>query len=310
MILTLTPNAALDRVLVIDSFQPGTTMRPHQMVDSVGGKGLVTSVALRMLGQETVALSFLAGESGQRLCGLLDGYGIKHHLIWLEGETRLSHVIVETRHHRQSHIIGGVLPVPAEAATDFLEHYKQHLAHARWAVAAGSLPPGLPSDFYQILTEMAQQRGVPILLDIAGAPVAAALAARPTILKMNWDEFEATFEMTSRTLLQLQQQARQVFVRKKLNALVVTCGEQGILAFTPQGAYHAVAPVQQVTSAAGAGDSVSATLAWQIADRAAWSEALRWAAAVSAAAVLTEKTAEFSMADVERLRPQITVEEL
>ena len=46
MILTLTPNAALDRLLFIDEFKPGTVMRPQKMIDKVGGKGLDSSVAL------------------------------------------------------------------------------------------------------------------------------------------------------------------------------------------------------------------------------------------------------------------------
>ncbi|MGB9800342.1 MAG: hypothetical protein ACPLUL_09645 [Thermanaerothrix sp.] len=110
MYLTVTPNSALDRVYFIDAFIPGTRMVATKSVESVGGKGLDASVALRGLNLETLALGFVAGNNGHALVNLLDNYGIHHDLIWVEGETRLAMVIVEQSHHRHSHIMsGGIL---------------------------------------------------------------------------------------------------------------------------------------------------------------------------------------------------------
>ncbi len=307
MILTLTPNAALDRLLFIAEFRPGTTMRPEIIIDKVGGKALDASVALRGLGVETLALSFVAGEVGRRLVKLLDSYGVKHDLIWLEGETRISHVLVETRHRRHSHITAGVLPLPSAAAAELLQRYQAHVANAAWVIAGGSLPPGAPDSYYRSIVEIANQAGRPILIDSVGPPVLASLSRPPAILKMNWGEFVLTFDASASTLSQLRKQARAVFKREKLAALVLTCGEQGILALTPEGDYLAAAPIQPVVNAAGAGDAASGALAWRFAAGDNWPEALRWTAAVSAAAVLTKGTADCHMAAVERILPQTRV---
>jgi 1-phosphofructokinase family hexose kinase len=309
--LTVTPNAALDRVLFIDEFRPGTSMRPERIIDKVGGKALDASVALRAFGQDTLALTFVAGETGRRLVKLLDEYGIRHDLIWLEGESRISHVIVETRHRRHSHVTAGTLPVPAEAAAEFLRKYRSQVSGADWVIAGGSLPPGVPDDYYHPLIEIATAAGKPILLDGTGAPIRAILATPPTILKMNQQEFRDTFSTpVADTLDGLAEQGESVYRQYKLPALVLTCGKQGILAFTPAGKLLATAPAQPVINAAGAGDTVSGALAWRLASGDTWPEALRWATAVGAAAVLTEGTADCHLADIERILPQTAIQKL
>jgi 1-phosphofructokinase family hexose kinase len=310
MILTVTPNPALDRILVIDEIRPGETMRTDQVSHSVGGKGFVASVVLRAFGVDTLALGILAGATGRQLADLLDSYGVRLDLIWVAGETRLAHVIVEQRHHRHSHLIAGSLPTTAEALADLLQRYQAHLPQAAWVIGAGTLAPGAPVDLYRRLTELASKAGIPILLDILGPPFLAALPARPTVLKMNRAEFAETFYIPINSLADLQAQAQAVRQRENIPALVITCGEDGLLALTPEGGYWAVSPPQTVISAAGAGDTVSAVLAWRFSQGDGWLEALRWAAAASAASVLTEGTAEVSQTEVERILPQVRVEAL
>lgn len=308
MILTVTPNAALDRILIIDEFRPGETMRTDRMYHSVGGKGFVASIALRAFAVEALALGIVAGSTGQQLADLLDGYGVQLDLIWVEGETRLAHVIVEQRHHRHSHIIAGALPMTAESMADLLKRYQAYLPQANWVIGAGTVAPGAPVDLYRRLAELASGANVPILLDTSGPPFLAALPARPTVLKLNRAEFAETFNLQINSLTELQAQAQTIYQRENILALIITCGEDGLLALTPEGGYWAVSPPQTVVSAAGAGDMASAVVAWRFSQGDDWPEVLRWAAAASAASVLTKGTAEVSPAEVERLLPQIKIE--
>jgi 1-phosphofructokinase family hexose kinase len=308
MILTITPNSALDRVLFIDEFQPGVTMRPHQMIESVGGKGFDTSVVLQTMGVENTALGFVAGLTGQQLVKLLDGYGLTHDLVWVEGETRIAHVVVETRRQRHSHLITDALSVSPEACQALLERYRTYLDGADWVIAGGSLAGGVPVSFYRCLAELAQQSNTPIMIDSFGPPLVEALAARPAILKMNWAEFSQSFETQTKTLDELAAAAQALRKREQLPALVITCGKEGVLALTPAGNYLADAPTQKVVNAAGAGDGISAALAWRLSRGDNWPEALRWAAATGAAVVLTEGTADCHLTDVERILSQTKVQ--
>jgi 1-phosphofructokinase family hexose kinase len=307
MILTVTPNSALDKVIFIEAWTPGKPMRTRRQVTAVGGKGLDASVSLACLGVETLALSFVAGESGKQLTHLLEGYGIRVEAVWVGGETRLAHVIVETRHNRHSHIITGELQVNPEQVAVLLERFRHWVRQADWVICGGSIPPSAPQDLYAQILQEANQAAVSVLVDASDQAIRQVLPHRPAVVKMNWAEFEGTFGAPAATLRDLQDSAHQVQRDLGLNALVLTCGEQGMLAFTPQGNYRVVVPWQPAINAAGAGDAASGALAWRLSLGEDWLTALRWAGAVSAASVLTEATAECRREDVLRLLPWVQV---
>jgi 1-phosphofructokinase family hexose kinase len=315
VIVTITANPALDRVIFIDAWRPETSMRSPRSVDYVGGKGFDISVALAGLGVPSLAFGLMAGQVGWKLVSLLDGYGIEHALTWCEGETRIAHVIVETDLGRHSHIITPGFHVPLEKLSEFLDSFRAVLTDSAWVLASGSIAPGLPADFYRTVVEAAHRAGAKALLDTTGAPALAALPARPEILKLNRAEFAATFpQFTSQDqgagLLDFLAPARKVRQEYALPNLVVTAGADGILALTGAGEFKAAAPAQRAVNAAGAGDAASAALAWRLSLGESWAEALCWATASGAACVLTEGTAEVRLDDVHRLLPQVVVETL
>jgi 1-phosphofructokinase family hexose kinase len=307
MFLTVTLNTGVDRVLLIDELLLGLPVKARKEVVCVGGKGLDVSVALRGLGLPTIGLSFMAGQNGRLLEDIITAYGIQPDSIWVEGETRVSYVIAESAHRRVSHIQVGELLFRPEHIQALLEHYTARLKDARFAILAGSIPAALDSGLYAELTRLARAAGVPVLIDSRAAYITPSLACPPDILKQNWDEFNCTFGYETKTLDKLQKAARQVHAKYSLNALVITCGPDGLLAIRPGISYRVTVPPQAAINAAGAGDAASAGLAWRLAEGDPWEEALKWCGAVSAAAVLTEATGEVRLEDAERLYPQVQV---
>ncbi len=144
-------------------------------------------------------------------------------------------------------------------------------------------------------------------------PLIRALAQRPEVAKQSLAEFCATFAIQPQAvqaLADLQRQADRVRQDYHLPALIITRAERGILAATPDADYIAACPPQPAVNAAGAGDCVSAALAWRLGQADPWPEALRWAAAAGAAGVLTSGTGELRMDDVLRLIPQTEVKQI
>jgi 1-phosphofructokinase family hexose kinase len=313
MILTITAHAALDRVIFIPEFLPTTRMLADHSVDYVGGKGFDVSVALSGLGVPNLAMGILAGENGRRIEFLLRGYGIPYNLTWVEGETRIAHVIVETTHHRHSHIMTPGYTVSPEDVQVFLSRYRSRVWESDWVIASGSLAPGMEMDFYAQVVEIAHQAGAKALLDSVGEPLRQALPFHPDIVKQNADEFRATFSICQSDIedkSSFVKCVREVMLEYALPAYVITRGSLGLLVVTAQAAYQAACPVQQAVSAAGAGDCTSAALAWRLGLGESWSEAARWAAAAGSAGVLTEGTGELRMADVLRLLPTAVVNQI
>jgi 1-phosphofructokinase family hexose kinase len=308
MILTITLNSAIDKVLLLDELTPGLPMLASREVISIGGKGLDSSVVLRHLGCDTVGLAFVAGATGVELAELMKVYGIVPELVWADGQTRTIYVLAESRLKRVSHIKLGELIVRPEHCSRFLNAYQRRLAESAWVICAGSMPPSLPTSFYGNLAQIALDLGKPILIDSCGDGIHQVLPYHPTIIKMNNDEFEWTFKAHVKTMADLLEIGNQVFNTYQIQNLVITCGVHGILAFSKNDVFYAHAPVQEVVNAAGSGDAVSAALALCLSQNSDWPEALRLAAATSAAVVRTEGTADCRWEDIQAILPQVKIE--
>lgn len=301
MFLTVTANAAIDHTLFIEEFIPGKTMRTGNYIDSIGGKGLAISVVQHAFDIGTFSLAFIGKRNQNQLVHLLEQSGVPNQLILVEGETRISHIIVETTHNRHSHIVTRGYEVSGEDVSLLVEAYQRLLETAEWVILAGTLPPGAPHDLYAILARQAKEMGKPVLVDCFGPPANAAVRARPTIMKMNRRELELTFGLPSESVEEIAHSSLSIRNKFGLENLLVTCGDYGILALTNEGNWRAFSPRQREVNGTGAGEAVSAMLPWRLSLGEPWPMALRWAAAAGAATVLTKGTAECHPADMMRI---------
>ena len=307
MILTVCPNTALDKILFVEKWTPGVPMRTNKTATCVGGKGLDSSVVLSQLGIETVGMGFFSGKIGEQLIEILEEYGIVPDPVWVGGVNRIAYVIAEESTNIHSHVIVGQVDVSETQKAELIRKFQSQIGKAEWVIFAGSIPPSVNPDFYQGLIQIAKEAGVPSLIDAQKAFMADAISAQPDVVKMNWEEFEWTFGYDAPTFDVLYDQAREFRKNKNLKNLILTLGKDGILALTEEGNYLAKAPEQKPVNAAGAGDAVSSTIAWRLSTGDSWLDTLHWASAVSAAAVLTKRTGDIRMADVERIFPEVDI---
>lgn len=161
------------------------------------------------------------------------------------------------------------------------------VAGADALVLAGSLPPGLPITAYAQLIALARAHGVPVLLDTHGAPLSHGAAAGPAVVKINAAELAGVAAGAD-----LASAAREL-LRSGPEAVVITMGEEGLLAFSAGGAWRAPAPRRVLGNPTGAGDAASAALILGRLRASAWPERLADAAALAAAAVCAPQAGSF-----------------
>jgi 1-phosphofructokinase family hexose kinase len=310
MILTVCPNPALDKIIFIEKWTSGTPMRTNKIVTCIGGKGFNSAAALQQLGADTTAIGFFAGKTGDELISALNGYGINTVPVWVDGETRISHVIAETQTQIHNHVITGEIFISPLQKKEFIEKYKLLVQKAKWVIFGGSLPESLPDDFYYEMISYSKKIGVPSLIDSQKNPLIEGIKAFPDIVKLNNDEFEWTFKQKADSEELLIRQSRELKSSLRIKNLVLTLSTEGMLAFTSEGDYRVIPPQQIPVNAAGAGDSASSALVWKLSEGESWQLALQWAAAVSAASVLTERTADFNISDVLKIFPQVQIEKI
>ncbi len=205
----------------------------------------------------------VTGFLGRENAGIFESQFSQKHIedrfIRIQGRTRTSVKIVDEVNQQTTDINMPGL-TPSAEAVDLIFLTLQNLAkECDWFVLTGSLPPGLPDDFYAKLTLMLHERGCQVILDTSGPALKKGLAAHPAIIKPNLFELG---ELTGRNLTDIPAitHASQDLLSSVTNMVVVSLGKQGAVFCTQGTTILAVPPEVIVKSTVGAGDAMVAGL--------------------------------------------------
>jgi 1-phosphofructokinase len=244
-----------------------------------GGKGVNVARALTAAGLDTIAVLPSGRAPGGRLNGLLDLHGVRAATVIIDGATRTNITVVEPDGTTTK--INEVGPVLSEAEVAQLADTVVTLAaEASWVVSCGSLPAGMPDDFHAEIVRRTRRTGVRVAVDASDAPLRAACAAKPDLIKPNHEELAELVGRPLHSLGDVLGAARELRAAG-VGAVLVSLGAGGALLVEDSGEYHAVSAPVVVRSTVGAGD---ATLAGFLTAGGAGPDALRQAVAYGAAA--------------------------
>ena len=306
-ILTLTMNPALDVSTSTDKVTDTHKLRCAAAQFHPGGGGINVTRVLQRLGSNCLALYPAGGMNGQRLRQLLDQEQVRSQCLAIAGETRESFHVHETASGRDFRF---VLPGPALNTAEWqacLDGVGAAAAPPSWLVASGSLPPGVPLDFYAQLTRLARTRGSRVVLDSSGPALAAALAEGVHLIKPSLRELRELTGLPLETDPQRLAAARSIIAAGQAQIVALSLGEEGALLVTADQALRASAVAVAVASTIGAGDSFVGGLVWALSRQTDLAQAFRYAMGSAAAALLSAGTALCQPADVERLSRQVHI---
>lgn len=305
MIVTVTMNAAIDKMYAVERNQPGEVLRVRECVATPGGKGLNVARVIAAMGERSLATGLAGGHSGRWVLEALDSQGIAHDFEHMPGETRTCINIVEAD-GRQTEFLEPGFEVNAEGLERFMQRYVGLLERCELVTISGSVPRGVPSDIYARMVEAARAAGKPVLLDSSGALLSAGVKARPTLIKPNMDEIA---QLMGRPVGadEALGAARQLH-EGGIDYVVISMGKRGSLMVCAQGAFQATPPRIEAVSATGCGDSMIAGLAIALLRGYAPERMLRYATAVSAANALEKGTGCVVREKAEALLADVVVE--
>jgi tagatose 6-phosphate kinase len=288
MILTVTPNAALDVTYHVDTLTPGAAHRVHDVHTRPGGKGLNVADVLTQLGEPVHTTGF----AGENLRTALPGF------VPIAGQSRRTVTILSAQDGSATLFNEpGPEISPGEWAA-LLTEFDQHAAHATLVVLAGSLPAGAPLDGY---AQLIRRSPVPVILDTDGEPLRHGITARPALIKPNHDELT---RLLGRAPTDLKTDCRTLGV-----PVAATLGADGALLTTPDGTWHARPPRAVTGNPTGAGDAFTAAFARGLAAHQPWPAILTDAIALSAAAVNTPVAGTFDEHTYREFADLTTVQE-
>lgn len=264
MILTVTPNAAVDKTYRVEGFRLDAVNRPTQTYTVAGGKGINVARVYRTLGGRPLATGFLGGNQGRIVAEALQAEEILADMVEVRGETRLCIAAVDALTGSQTEINESGPEVSSEEIGKLFERVTRLLSQETFSfvVLSGSLPPGAPSTLYAELIALCRSRGVPAVLDTSGEPLREGLQARPWLIKPNRTELET---ILGRPLPDRETalSAAQDLLREGVGMVALTLGTDGALLVAEAGAWFALPPPIVFASAVASGDSFLAALLWQ-----------------------------------------------
>ena len=316
MIITVTPNPALDLTYAVPSVALGESHRVASVSERAGGKGLNVAAVLTSMGHRTVAVAPVGATDVDLFASDLGARRVPHRLVPSPCPTRRSVAVVEA---------GGRATLFNEPGVGQSQRVWDQVAHEVTALAAqasvltvsGSFPPGTDPELVRRLTRLAHEAGLRLVLDVSGVHLSRALALRPDLVKPNRIEAAQTLTGLGRGEVPSVPGAARALVAAGARAAIVSDGTNGLVLVHDDLALRAYLPRSLSGNPTGAGDALTAALAADldgIGDlptcREDWAAVLRRGVAWSAAAVLQPVAGAVDPADVDRLLRTVEIEEI
>ncbi len=298
-IVTLTSNPAVDVAMDVPRLCPGRKLRATGEIYDAGGGGINVSRVVHALGGDTLAIFGKGAATGQAIRQLLSRAGVPCVGVPVSGMTRISVTVHDKASGSEFRFVpqGPCLtPRDGERLLSIVSSVR-----ADWLVASGSLPVGLPSDFYARVAHTARKNGAKFALDTSGEALKAALYQGVDLLKVSREEFRSISSGKIGGRKMLSQAALRLAAAGAASMIAVTLGTSGSILVTRRQELFQPALKIKMQSSVGAGDSFLAGMVLALARGHTPEAALRFASAVAASAVASRGTARVDVNDVEAL---------
>jgi 6-phosphofructokinase 2 len=304
LIVTLTMNPALDITTEVDVVRATDKMRCADPRYDPGGGGINAARVAGALGASVSAVFPAGGHAGGMVVDLVRRAGLPIHRVHIADSTRESFTINERSTGKQFRFVlpGPVVTVEEQARC--LDRLRSAAASADFIVASGSLPPGVPPDFYQRVADLSRELRAQLILDTSGGGLShvtsGVFLVKPSVRELR--------EYVGRPL---ESEADQVAAARELigcgmtQAVVVSLGAEGALLVTSTSNQRFSAIPVRSGSGVGAGDAMVAAITVGLSRGWPLIKSVRYGIAAGAAMSMTPGTETCRRSDVERLLPLV-----
>ncbi len=297
MIVTLTMNPAVDKSTTTERLIPEKKLRCDELTVEAGGGGINVSKAIKKLGGESLAVFPNGGINGKILESFLDAQHIRYKTIPIENETRENIVVTETSTNAQFRFVMPGCQLNEEISHTIVETLRSLPEIPSIIIASGSLPPGIPEDFYAKVAVVAKQLNAHYIVDTSGIPLHLAAQEGVYLLKPNLTELSKLVGKEKLELNEVDDAAMEVINSGRCKIIVVSLGPYGALMVTKKGYEHVPAPTVNKRTTVGAGDSMVAGIAWMLSQGKTEKEMTRFGVACGTAATMNTGTQLFDLED-------------
>ena len=290
MIYTVTFNPSLDYYVKVNNIKSGIVNRTSAERLAVGGKGLNVSLALKELGDETLALGFVAGFTGKYIREKVTALGLNYDFIEVSGQSRIN---VKVRSNTETDINGTGAEIYTNDVNKLVRKLKAVLKEGDWLIVCGSVPSTLDSMTYaNLIKRLKSIKNINLVVDACGRLLTETLKYKPFLIKPNIYEMCEIFGLTTVPDIEGIFACARKLQEMGARNVIVSMGSSGaaMVTETKQSMYVRAARGQLVNSV-GAGDSMIAGFIHEYLKTGNYFSALNFGAAAGSACAFTKNLA-------------------
>lgn len=303
-VVTLTMNPAVDKSAIVARVAPEMKLRCEDPAWHPGGGGVNVSRAIKIMGGDSLAVYPAGGAMGQMLQDLLAAEAVEQLVVPIKNMTRENFTAFDESADQQ-YRFGMPGPTLQKAEWQACLNKLEELA-PEYIVASGSLPPGIPSEFYAYVAQLSSSIGAKVIVDTSGEALNKAVDAGGLFLiKPNMREMEQLHGSKLEDEAQLINAAQRLIAQGCAEFIVVSLGAGGAILITDTDYEPIRSPTVPIRSAVGAGDSMVGGIVYSLSQGNGIDHAIRYGIAAGSAAVMTDGTQLCRREDVERLFEKI-----
>lgn len=312
MILTITPNALIERTFVVENLTLGSDLNARQEVVMPAGTGVSVSLVLKELRAQTLAAGLVSGFNGDYFLDLIDHLGVHNQFVRCSGETATAFHLVEFDRRRETSTVSKTLfglPEHADKLSGILESHAEDITGV---VLGGDLPSGIPMSTFGRLIEEARAKNVFTVLQASGRGLEQGIAARPNVLRIGTADLarlDSRFSQDEESIPTMLPKLKSRLGDWAGDAILVLLSSHLMLAVTSQGHYQALSEAVPFVNRSGVEEAFTAGVLLAYLQNPVWEKALPLGMAAASATILQVGKAVCRYKDVQAILPTIEVEE-
>ena len=311
MILTVTLNPAMDRLMFVDGFTFNVTNRIYRRENCVGGKGTHVSANLACLEEPSIATGIAMGPTGRQIIESLQNFGVECDFVFSEqGDSRTNYVLLDGK---SSTLVCEKGPeLPDGVMDEFAVRYHKLTDSADYVIISGDASNFAYGEGFSLqdrMLDVAREKGVRVVLDSAGASLASGVKRKPYLIKPNAEELAELTGMPTDSDDQIIA-AIGSLGEYGIEIIAVSMGSRGSIVKFGDEYYRAGIAKVEAQNTVGCGDAYLSGLVYAIKHGHPALPALALAAACGGAAAMSPLSVGFDKDTALSLRDKIEITKL
>ncbi len=258
-ILSVCLNSALDVTYVVNGISIGKVHKAFQKILSAGGKGNNVATALTKLDYDGIVIGFSGGTDGNLMEKQLSMQNVQFDFVKTENGVRRCTILVDTINSTQTVINEQGKTYSEDEIKKFESLFNEYIRKVDIVSLSGSIPPGIPQDYYVHLVETARQHDVLCIVDTYGEPLQKCIMSRPFVIKPNRTELYETFGIKVEREKDILQQYSRLCSLEAENVLI-TDGKNDVYLINKNAIIKFIPPSIKEVNAIASGDCLTAGL--------------------------------------------------